>query len=332
MSKPAILINRRNRTDAALLATALAIALAIVLPALGCSRGAATSGVSGGHEKTTAVVPPPASPTVAPQSDTRSRGQAETQPPSRARRTPLRVATYNINYANLRLDAVVHAVRQAAAHVVCLQETNEVSADVLRRAFADRYRHVRFAGSVERYRAGGMGVLSSLPITQEKYVPPEHGLFGASVFEVRHGEDTVQIVSVHLQPILLPRQHSLGGVLAVLAAFEAAEQTHRAEMTQFLQHVRKDVPAVIVGDFNSCSSFQAPTLVREQGFVDSFAAVHTDPDSQPTWRWRTRYGDAALRIDYIFHSPALRTVESRIIETAGSDHSLLVSQLEFSEE
>lgn len=250
------------------------------------------------------------------------------EPKAPAPPPPLRIATYNVNWANLRLDAVVDAIRKCDADVVCLQEVNPESAKLLEKTFRSRYPHIRFYGSVEEYLAGGYGVLSTRPIVREVFLPVKHGLFGTPVIEIQNGEQGVQIANVHLQPVLVPSQRGLGSVVSLLGAFQDAEEVHYREMQQVLAAVRVDQPCLIVGDFNSCSKFLAPKLALDRGLADSFAAVNTEPDRQPTWHWPTRFGDARLRIDYIFHTPHFRTAESRIIETDGSDHYLLVSQLE----
>ncbi len=99
-------------------------------------------------------------------------------------------------------------------------------------------------------------------------------------------------------------------------------------MTEIMKHVRTDIPCVIVGDFNSCSTFKAPKLLADAGYVDSFAAVTEKADDHPTWHWPTKLGDATLRIDYIFHPKSMRTKDCRIMRTKGSDHYLVVSDLE----
>jgi len=63
------------------------------------------------------------------------------------------------------------------------------------------------------------------------------------------------------------------------------------------------------------------------GFIDSFAAVNENPESHPPWHWPTKYGNAALRIDFVFHTPSVSTIASRVIRTEGSDHYLLLSEL-----
>lgn len=255
---------------------------------------------------------------------------AETQAepgPEAINAPPLRVATYNINFANIKLNAVVEAIRQANADVVCLQETNARSADLLRTEFSDRYPEIRFFGSVHPYPAGGLAILSHRPIMREQFLPAKHGLFGTAMVEISHADQALQIICVHLQPIVLPRARGAGNVLGVLGAFEAAEEIHGAEMTDILNHVHAEGPTILAGDFNSCSTFQAPTLAKEHGLVDSFASLHENADEHPTWHWPTQIGQAKLRIDYIFHSADFRTVHSEVLKTEGSDHYLLVSDL-----
>ena len=268
--------------------------------------------------------------------ETKSAGSQERDPlPHRRANEPttpsspknIRVATYNINWGNPDLDAVLGAIRQADADVVCLQETNAQSAAALQREFADDYSHLGFYGSVEPFAAGGFAVLSRLPVVREGFLPQREALFGTCILEVRAGDQLVQVIVVHLQPVLFQNRGGDVTALSVLRALEAAEQTHGKEMQQILAQVRTDVPTLVVGDFNSCSTFQAPALLIQRGFVDSFAAVNENPDAHPTWHWPTKFGDATLRIDYIFHSPSFRTLHSGVVHTAGSDHYLLWSEL-----
>ncbi|MBW3596079.1 MAG: endonuclease/exonuclease/phosphatase family protein [Planctomycetes bacterium] len=198
----------------------------------------------------------------------------------------------------------------------------------MRHEFAACYPEIRFYGSVHPIPAGGFGVLSSLPVVRERFVPAEHGLFGFCLLDVRDGDRVIQVANVHLQPVMLPRSEEPANLLSVMAAFEAAEQMHRKEIEAVVARLDGDKPTIIAGDFNSASHFQAPSLLVERGFTDSFAAVHDEPELHSTWRWPTRYGTAALRIDYVFHCAAFRTRESRIIAGKGSDHSLLVSEVE----
>ncbi|MCR4415178.1 MAG: hypothetical protein NUV77_22380, partial [Thermoguttaceae bacterium] len=65
----------------------------------------------------------------------------------------------------------------------------------------------------------------------------------------------------------------------------------------------------------------------EKGFIDSFASVTEEPDEHPTWRWPVGRGELTLRLDYIFHTRELKTVESKVLASRASDHSMVFSRL-----
>ncbi|MCA9055848.1 MAG: endonuclease/exonuclease/phosphatase family protein [Planctomycetaceae bacterium] len=241
---------------------------------------------------------------------------------------PLRIATYNINWGNARIEEVVSAIQQSDADIVCLQETNAQSAATLRQVFSRQYPTIRFFGSVERYAAAGFGLLSRIPLRSEKFLPAEDGLFGACLVELDTGDPAAQILNVHLQPVIFDRPRDEVGLVHVRDAFLNAERIHLREIKHLLTHIDPDSPSLILGDFNSLSSFQAPSFLRDRGYLDSFAGTVNGPDAHPTWHWSTRLGDVSFRIDYIFHSPDWRTTDSQVIRTSGSDHFLLVSSLE----
>ncbi len=123
---------------------------------------------------------------------------------------------------------MIDAIRQSDADVVCLQETNPESEQVLREEFAKRYPHVRSAGSVAKYLASGFTILSSLPFEKDGFLPPKHGLFGTCFVEVKSGKQAIQIVSVHLQPVgISPEARGTGTIFAVLSAFRPLRKRTR---------------------------------------------------------------------------------------------------------
>lgn len=195
---------------------------------------------------------------------------------------PLRIATYNINWGNARIEEVVSAIQQSDADIVCLQETNAQSAATLRQVFSRQYPTIRFFGSVERYAAAGFGLLSRIPLRSEKFLPAEDGLFGACLVELDTGDPAAQILNVHLQPVIFDRPRDEVGLVHVRDAFLNAERIHLREIKHLLTHIDPDSPSLILGDFNSLSSFQAPSFLRDRGYLDSFAGTVNGPDAHPT--------------------------------------------------
>lgn len=245
--------------------------------------------------------------------------------PSGAERCFLTVATYNINWGARDLRQIAATIRQTEADVVCLQETTPRAERHLRRTLRDLYPHMHFEGHDGRVAAERFGFLSKSPLRNVVFLPPRHGLFGSCRAEVESGGRTVQIVNVHLQPVIV---RAGAGLREAYAGLARTEETHAREIAHILKHVTADVPTVIAGDFNSLSTFRAPMVLKERGFVDSFAHVNENPESTPTWRWKLRQGELALRIDYIFHTEEFATRQSKVVESSASDHRLVVSRLE----
>jgi endonuclease/exonuclease/phosphatase family metal-dependent hydrolase len=234
-----------------------------------------------------------------------------------------KIATYNINWGDPDLASVAATIQRADADVVCLQETTTESEHYLRQKFAKVYGHISFHGHEGKYAAERFGILSRVPVGKVTFLPPKHGLFGAYCADLQLDGRPVQLISVHLEPMLFQEG---GNLLDAWKAMNAMEATHRREISRFWESRRKDSPLLIAGDFNSPSNFQAPSFLREKGLKDSFAQVHENPDSQATWHWPIKWGELSFRIDYIFHSAEIQTVRSEIIKSNGSDHYLVVSE------
>jgi endonuclease/exonuclease/phosphatase family metal-dependent hydrolase len=239
-------------------------------------------------------------------------------------RTELKIASYNINCGNPHLTAIVETIQKADCDLVCLQETTGESEAYLLKMLAKNYPYIRFQGHKGRYGAERFGFLSKLPVIDYQFIPPEHGLFGFCIADVQFNDQFIQVFTVHLQPILFPND---AGIRDMLSAIGSAEKIHSAEIEAVLKYVKKELPAIIAGDFNSVASFEGPRTLLANGFLDSFAEVNDNPESLPTWHWLTKNGELALRIDYIFHSKHFLAVEANVIKSEASDHYLVFIRL-----
>jgi len=233
------------------------------------------------------------------------------------------IATYNILDKNLNLAEVVRSIRKAGADVVCLQEVNEAAKKYIRARLAKDYPHMHFH---IHGTAGGQAFLSGVPLDKPKWVPPKHGMHGAYVAKVKLGGRTVQIMNAHLHPTLAARCRTMLELIRLQAACEAIREK---EMPYFHAALEPNVPTIIAGDFNSFSTGRAPTHLKKLGYADSFASVTAEADRHPTWGWTLKTGiPVSFRLDYVFHTPDLRTLSSRVIANRkASDHDILVSRL-----
>ncbi len=233
------------------------------------------------------------------------------------------VATHNILYLNRDLPGLVAVIRESCADLVALQETNPESEEFLRRQLATAYPHMLFRGGKG---SNGFGFLSRSPLRNLNYLEPLPSGRGTWIAEADLGGTNVQIASVHLAS---PKPRKMTSLLATITTFQEAEEIHAKEITRIHGKLSHRLPVIILGDFNSFSFFCAPKFLADHGFTDSFASVTANADQQGTWRYRSGEPGWKFRIDYIFHTQDLRTLESRILQSEASDHYPLVSILDW---
>lgn len=231
------------------------------------------------------------------------------------------VATYNVLYANPDLPKLVTTIKATQADLVALQETNARSERFLRRHLETEYPHQQFHGGKG---SDGFGFLSKTPLRNLRSLDPLPGGRGAWIADVTLGGTNVQVASVHLAT---PDSRSIRSLADAMAVLQAVEGTHTRETARLYEALSPQTPAIVLGDFNSLSFFHAPRFLIEQGWVDSFASVTENADQHGTWRCRAGKNEWKLRIDFIFHSRDLRTLESRILPGGASDHYPVVSRL-----
>ncbi|WP_160148256.1 endonuclease/exonuclease/phosphatase family protein [Rubripirellula obstinata] len=236
-----------------------------------------------------------------------------------------RIATYNLNWNNRHGDQVLDAISTAKPDLICFQETTLQSERFLREKLSVDFPHFISAGHAGKYAAERFAFASKTPLSNPKFTPPDAGLFGFYSTTISVGGTAIHVVNVHLSPVVLQRGDRITAVMNELSRTEAKHEIEIAAITGAID-VRR--PTIVVGDFNSISTFVAPKTLTQHGMIDSFASIHDDADTQPTWSWPTRPLPISLRIDYIFHTPHFVTSESAIIQREGSDHYLLVSELQ----
>lgn len=235
------------------------------------------------------------------------------------------VATYNMNYGirdKRSLDEYVRIIHECRADVVGVQEGNPAMYAHLNKTLAKTYPYRKFY----RGRAAcGFGWLSKTPLLFPRVLPKSFGLFGTVLVQVKVAGRAVQLVNMHLMPTVPPKKASVATMLNTLAKTEAIRAK---EIRSIHSKLQSKLPVVMLGDFNSISSFNAPRFLAGKGFIDSFASVTAQADSQPSWRWPLdQPAKWRLRIDYVWHDSNFKTLSSRTITKGPSDHYLVLSKL-----
>ncbi|WP_372715576.1 endonuclease/exonuclease/phosphatase family protein [Novipirellula sp.] len=238
----------------------------------------------------------------------------------------IRIATYNLNWGNRRGDQVLDAITKAAPDVICFQETTVQSERFLRNRLATTYPHFHSIGHNGRYVAERFAVASKVELAELEFAPPTAGLFGFYSATVNFSGTRIRLINVHLTPFQFQRG---GGIHDAMTALSTTEDKHAVEMNAIVDAIDFQRPTIVVGDFNSISTFHAPKRLAELGLIDAYASIHDDADAHPTWHWPTQPLPLALRIDYIFHTPHFTATDAMIIRRNGSDHSWVVATLKF---
>ena len=229
--------------------------------------------------------------------------------PARPEPLSLRIATYNVRFANPNTVGGLDAIETAHADLVCVQE---VGPD-WRRAMDDRLaRSFPFRRYVGEPARGGLAFLSRYPIVEVVAHPGLEGGYGFAVAEVLVDGANLKVLNIHLRPA-----HQFE------RAHPAREPQRVREMAAVLSEVDTGVPTLLVGDLSSLPASDPIVLAATAGL----ASTHEGRSHQPTWAPRGGGFVPKLRHDYIMHTPHFQVRTEEVVLFGGSDHYPLVADL-----
>lgn len=241
----------------------------------------------------------------------------------------LRVATLNAYYfaqGESRYQtarSVAEIMLQEQVDILCLQEVPTLPVDSVTRYFA--------ACMPYFVQESGEMILSHYPIVDHRYMQFADSWNAYLWTDLAVGDDTVRIISVHLQTT---------GIAALRASYRKdhdreapvekllgevernsrirARQVH--ELEQLIDSARG--PLILVGDFNDTpSSYTYRRIARR--LRDGFRAAGHGYGST------FRHLGGVLRIDYLFSNDSLRCVGYRTLPDAVSDHRAVIADFRF---
>lgn len=225
----------------------------------------------------------------------------------------VRLLSYNVNYGNREPRASLDAIAEADADVVLLQEITARWQAALADRFAAQYPvHVfRLHGR----NAGGLAVLSKLPVGgEELYPPPPGGWFPAQRLVVTAAHGDIQILHVHLRPAL-DAGSWFKGFITTPPVREAEIQAHWSRLAHAL-------PTVIAGDFNEDETGLAMAALARHGYA---RVATTGPTS---WHYEEDGWDVLkMDIDHIVVGPTLTGRDGRVLDAGTSDHRPVVATI-----
>jgi endonuclease/exonuclease/phosphatase (EEP) superfamily protein YafD len=236
--------------------------------------------------------------------------------PARQPRTPgpeaaLRVMTYNVNFGIPGDEPTLAAIESGKADIVFLQEINKPWERSLRATFAAAYPNMAF---YPRGGAGGIAVMSRLPISEQKLIPHEEddGWFPALRLIVESPLGRVQVLVVHLRPPV-----SDGG--SFVAGHFTAPAIHEKEIARFCQSLDHALPTMVVGDFNEEKDGRAIAYLARAEWRMKSALPEFAPD-RPTWRWPTSLHTFEGQFDHIVYDGRLEPLSVEVLAAGRSDH------------
>jgi endonuclease/exonuclease/phosphatase (EEP) superfamily protein YafD len=234
-------------------------------------------------------------------------------------RRALRLMTYNVNYANPDPGSALEAIARADVDIVLLQEITSEWRRLLAERLSKQYPHAVYR--IHTRAAGGLAVLSKLPISAEELLPsPERGWFPAQRLVIEAGWGALQILHVHLRPAID------GG--SWVRGFMTTPPLRRREIETYWKHVVKDVPTLVAGDFN-----EAPTTGSALDFLAQHGLSRVETKGPTTWRYQvTSQGQTSdlikLDIDYVLVDQMLIARDGIVVDEGRSDHRPVIVTIE----
>ena len=236
------------------------------------------------------------------------------EPPSGA---SFSVVTFNVQGSNRDLKQATDWLLRQAPDVIVLQETAE-GYDGRLAPLYDVYAH-------EDHIEGSVRVFSRYAILEREVltIEDEPGLKALRLLLNQNGRG-LAVYAVHFTLPLKPRsQFAPNADIGPEALLRYDERRRNAQIRRFLEIARRETsPFVVAGDFNMSDA----SLIH-----DEIAALMDDAwrsagiGAGRTWPVAEAIGlpriiQPLLRIDYIWHSAALRPTAAAVGENIGSDH------------
>lgn len=241
--------------------------------------------------------------------------------------TDLKILSFNAQY--LKKEGVADFFNQQKADIILLQEVywRDSKFKNLNEAALSKYYHEKH---------GLIQVFSKYPIIEFKQIlsPNDKTVATAAYADIDIGEDTIRIINVYLETMLIPKK-------LVSETIHNHEKTEENTMilknkltTGFLHHeiqikelvpfiVNSKHPVILAGDLNSVpNSYEYQQLTYR--LEDAYPAVGK---SSGTSFHDFKY---PLRLDYVFHSKELIPTKYEVLKNIHlSDHYPVIAYFKF---
>jgi len=263
----------------------------------------------------------------------------------------LKVLTYNVHVFDVfdrkegqqTRDAIFDMLVREDADVLCFQEFFHSekkkffpTKDTLLKFLPNIHYHERYTHALGGQQYFGVALFSKYPIVRKGYVPFSSDANNFCIYaDLLVGGDTIRVYNGHLQSIRLkPEDYDLAnGKTEQSEIDDAGKRIARRLKSAFVKRQEQvdriatsinasPYPVVLCGDFNDPPvSYTYETLsdILEDSFVACGNGIgNTYIGAFPSFR-----------IDYILHSPSLKTIAYKTLEEKLSDHHAITATLEW---
>lgn len=231
------------------------------------------------------------------------------------------VATMNVGNGMAPDAKLVEVVRQMMPDILALEELNQRQAEHLKQVISDLYPyHFTFEDGYE-----GRGILSRMPFARQETL----------AFTSDRPDGLVE-VDIDGQPLTIivahPRPPKLKG-----RTLDTPYSFNR-QLLRLADLALENAPAVLLGDFNMRPDHGIYDRLRKRGLLDAFAESGEGPERTFPVRLANEVKSLGgrtvrvktpplFRLDYIWHTPDIRSVATWVGADTGSDHLPVMSRL-----
>jgi len=266
----------------------------------------------------------------------------------------IKVMSYNVRLFDLynwrnessksTRSAIFELIKTESSDILCLQEYYSGAgkqadfADTICLKSGYKYRNIELINKQKKGLPYGLAIFSKYPIIHSMILEfPNSKVNFCQTCDVKIGKDTIRIMNTHLESVKFGKEDYnfvseitnapaadekfKKGSLAIIEKMRLAF-IKRAEQTETISGfiIKSPYPVILTGDFNDTPvSYSYRQIISElkDSFVEAGKGLgQTHAQMLPM-----------LRIDYIFHSEALKAIEHRTIDKDFSDHYPLVARL-----
>lgn len=250
---------------------------------------------------------------------------------------------YNWTQNSESIEGIFETIRSADPSVVCIQEFYTANKFGIReRDIRNQLKDYPYYSIYYSLKSGpstgfGIATFSKFPIVKTSRIPFDNTINQAVFTDIRVDTDTLRLFNIHLQSIRFgQRNYAFLDSLSLRATNRQLEEVKdigsrlkeafvmRAEQSKIINHYIEgsEHPVVVAGDFNDTPVSYAYRKIK-RGMTDAFRATGRGIGN-------TYAGDLpSFRIDYIFYSDEIESLEFERINAKFSDHFPITSTLKF---